>query len=107
MFLAKTACFCALIVAILAHEAANVLHYDTSAFEANIGKGPHFVMFYAPWCGHCKRLIPTWDELGKLHNQDRARQDITIAKVCIKMSQCVNTLCNNHTSFFVNYKSPV
>jgi hypothetical protein len=50
-------------------------------------------------CGHCKRLIPTWDELGKLHNQDRARQDITIAKVCIEMSKCVNTSSNNHTSF--------
>jgi len=37
-----------------------------------------FVEYYAPWCGHCKKLAPIWEELAQKYS---GNENIVIGKV--------------------------
>ncbi|KAF5092468.1 hypothetical protein D0Z00_004575 [Geotrichum galactomycetum] len=40
------------------------------------------IEFYAPWCGHCKQLAPTYEELGALYfNNDDFKDKVVVAKI--------------------------
>jgi len=56
--------------------------------EATLGKTV-FVKFFAPWCGHCKRMKPDWDKLAKEYSNSST---IMVASVdCIGAGKA---LCN-------------
>ena len=63
-----------------ADEAVSAINLDDNNFVSQVSGSPHFVMFFAPWCGHCKRLAPTWEELAGKMNKD-VEKEVTIAKV--------------------------
>ena len=53
-----------------------VLSLDRDLFTTTLSKGPAFIKFFAPWCGHCKKLAPVWKQLAR-HMQNK----LTIAEV--------------------------
>ena len=30
-----------------------------------------FIKFFAPWCGHCKKIKPDWDALGDVYEDSK------------------------------------
>lgn len=66
-------------------EDENVVKLTADTFKEKVSDGQvYFIKFYAPWCGHCKRLAPTWNELaGEMNSDDDV--NIVIANIdCIE-----------------------
>lgn len=55
-----------------------LLELTEDTFNGHVASGHHFVKFYAPWCGHCQKLAPIWDELANSHSHDTS---VSISKV--------------------------
>lgn len=71
-------------------EEVAVLQLTGNSFNHGIEKGVTIVKFFAPWCGHCKRLAPTWDDLaGKFATNPLAK----VAKVDCTLDDSKD-LCN-------------
>jgi len=64
----------------------DVIVLTDSTFEETTKQGVWLVEFYAPWCGHCKRLAPIWEELATA-----AKGKFNVAKVDCTVEKDVAT----------------
>ena len=60
------------------------------SFNLHVSQKDTFVKFYAPWCGHCQKLAPIWDDLAKEFEDDAS---VTVAKLDCTQS---SALCQEH-----------
>jgi len=75
------ALFLALAVLVIpAVLADDVVVLTTDNFDSTINENDFvFVEFYAPWCGHCKKLAPDWEKLAS--DLKKAGSPVVIAKL--------------------------
>jgi len=70
--------FTSLFVTCAAQDEDLVKIYSKDLFSSELNKRNNFVMFFAPWCSHCKKFYPVWEDLAKDLSDS---SNIAIAKV--------------------------
>jgi protein disulfide-isomerase-like protein len=75
-----------LLVSLALGQESNVLVLTDSTIEDALKENSHILIeFYAPWCGHCKRLAPEYEKAADLLKESGvaariAKVDSTVEK---------------------------
>ncbi|RZC35474.1 Thioredoxin domain containing protein [Asbolus verrucosus] len=92
MHLNKIFVLCILLYLCLA-EKDYVLELNDNDFDKEIAQhGIAVVMFYAPWCGHCKKLKPEYEKAAEEMN----RNDPSVAFIKIDCTEAGKETCSKY-----------
>lgn len=67
-----------------------VVALTTASFEAQVlgSAEPWLIKFYAPWCGHCKRLAPTWHKLSRTLSELKSTTHVATVDCTVHRRVC-------------------
>ncbi|RLN54265.1 hypothetical protein BBJ29_003679 [Phytophthora kernoviae] len=79
-----------------------VLSLTTATFEEQVlnSKEPWMIKFYAPWCGHCKRLAPTWNKLSRALKESGSTTRVAKVDCTVHRRICSRFGVNGYPSLF-------
>lgn len=83
-------------------EVFNPPHLTDVNFDDEIKINYTFVMFYAPWCKHCKRFKPFWNQLYERY-KDNTTMRVKVVN-CVAQSHLCNRLKVNGFPTMFMYK---
>merc|ERR1711862_700593 len=70
-------------------EDSDVLTLTDATYEAALKENAFlFVKFYAPWCGHCKRLAPDWDKAATALKEKGSKGAIAKVDCTVEKTTC-------------------
>jgi len=85
-------------------QPSHVVHLDEEAYKPFLKKKKHvLVMFYAPWCGHCKQAKPHYVQAAD-YFKDNGKVELAAVDCTIERSLCsVNQVQGFPTFIYFNY----
>jgi len=60
------------------NEPVRIIVGNSVASEVLNSSNDVFILFYAPWCGHCQKMKPDWEKLATKY---KSVEGLTIAKI--------------------------